>query len=1287
MAVQKFLWLALLLLALTSVFQSFCSSQSLIFVDSECDVANQSCYDLDDALDHLTSNTTLELESGTHVICRSHVLGLRDMSDISIVGDGREETVVSCEDEFALSFINVTSLMISNLTITECGLTGNSLQDATVLLYDVIDSIFYFPPTLEIGIFLGYCYNFRMTNILVTNTSGIGLLGVNIFGNSELKHTTFTHNIHPNCHTDNPDLDQVSSGGAYFLYEDGYNRLKDLNTLQILNSNFSYNADCGSAGLLNLNYQYYSAFPNITYHIGGGGGFSLVMAQRNYAVTVNIDSSNFYKNDARYGGGAYIAVFSSSVVDTIRFMNCTFDQNGLPSEINTQARMEGGAGIALLMDMLLFWGKIGHAPLTSCNACRDISIIETNFTNNAALTEGGGVMVFSLSKSIRRNYDLWNINVAVRFTASRFENNFAKYGSALYIFQKVTLGLDGILTVLFNNIFVTKSQAMYNSDNGITGLSENRLSAIDLRNVVAAVSRNMTIKNNAVSGFYLSSSLIVVTYGATLIIEGNISNRGGGVYMDGLINGILLSNDSEVLFRENQATAEGGAVYYENPSNESILQPVSAPGCIVSTFENEPGLHMFQWNIVIEFTNNRAPIGSIAFGTSLGSCSWASQLNVSENDIFSELYSNSRFNSTFIFSENPNEAKWISTEPYMIKVDERDRSITSFPGQFHYINVFTLDRFMNKIDAIITTNRIGGNGIDIRIGSSGFWYNRNDPVPLFINGSTNGSNITVLLSTNNLVSTNITIKILNCPIGFVYDNETKSCKCDIMNISTLSCDENISIRIRKREWLGCASQPGTCMEFKDLVLLNCHFSYCDPADIEFNYSNTDNQCTRGSNRTGLMCGGCAAGYSISLGSDQCIICRDVNIGFIFGIFIISIILFLCISLLGLTIDKGWTNMVVMFSGIVFPYAFIGASPAVVLQRAFIPLKFFTIDFNNVGYSICLFDGLTPIVKAAINFVIPLYLCFFMLIFGIICHFSTYMSEHFSPSKTLVSLAHMLYSVVFRSSLFIIVPISIVTIGGTSYPPRWLIDPNMKYFDGFHAALGVLSYLLLFAYIIPLPLVVFFPSLAYKYAKRLKPFLDVIYAPFKPKCRFWVSVRLLFSVFIPLITAFNIPELAIPVNLVALIFFLYLQMSLQPFNDKVINVADNFLILITIVLHANAYLRAVDNIDREKLTPREIATIVITLSSAYFVIILTLIICGRNKIVMMLRKLSSFMKKQLKRASELQNQSRNSTLNRGTLPTHTSISVTAEDQTVCYRNFTSARESILEDSVFTSNDNL
>lgn len=125
-----------------------------------------------------------------------------------------------------------------------------------------------------------------------------------------------------------------TGGGAYFLYHDYFNETEFdgvSHSLRISDSYFSYNTDCSFSALTHINYRYTGDEVN-RFTIGAGGGLSILYAHSKYSLTTQVEYSTFYRNDARYGGGAYVGMFVDSLYpNTVLFTNCSFVENGLAS--------------------------------------------------------------------------------------------------------------------------------------------------------------------------------------------------------------------------------------------------------------------------------------------------------------------------------------------------------------------------------------------------------------------------------------------------------------------------------------------------------------------------------------------------------------------------------------------------------------------------------------------------------------------------------------------------------------------------------------------------------------------------------------------------------------------------------------------------------------------------------------------------------------------------------------------------------------------------------------------
>lgn len=1275
-----------LVLVFSSALTSSLSVHSEVTVSPDCSNATTpSCIQVDRAFQTLTSNTTLYLKPGEHVLHMYHGLHLVGLHDVSIVGTDGGQVRITCDSDVGMTFINMSHLVLANIVIDSCGLSNIALRNATKTVKEFLDLNFVIPESVRIGLFIAHCTDLSISDSVVSNTAGLGLLGVNIIGNSSLKNVNFTRNIRPKCEKvprsfpfylqqDNFTSDQVG-GGAYFLYQDSLDRNEVVknSTFLISHCHFVQNAECTYAGYVNVNYRYYSidGSPDLKYTIGGGGGLSIFMPQVSFTVSIDISNSDFISNDARYGAGAHIGFFTGSGVSTVLFSNCVFDSNGVPIQ-QEFGIANGGAAVAVFMDLLRQQGVTDYQSV----GCSHINFTDTNFINNSATVEGGGVFAYSLSN----NHFFYSY---ISFSRCLFQANVAKYGAGLYMSQRATQGADGTWGVFLNDVTVEGSRLpSIPAKSGKVSSSKLKCSAMELKSVLAIVEEGcLIIRDNKASGIHLTSSVISLSRHTSLILEGNRAPRGGGAYMDGNIPIIFASANSSVIFRKNIASVEGGGVYYESQfAQRGTLEPLDTIDCFVSSsiaYDAWDGDKMFGSNITVEFTDNEAPIGSMVFGSTLNSCSWAKSLNVSDKDLFLELHCN--HSSTFMFSEVPNDTKSVSTQPYFISVPTYDRSISSCPGQMKNIEISVTDVFLNKIDTVLTSEIVEISDAeyhDVKLGPSGSWYySRSDQsVPFLVSGDYDDNIVVSLYATSNLVSTDITVTVLHCFIGFVYNNEMKQCSCDSLIKEPITCDQReVQLTVPPLRWLGC-EDSSNCSSTEDLILLECYFSLCNPQERVFNTSDPSSFCANDSHRSGIMCGQCADGYSMVFGADECWNCTNANPAVLLSLSAINgLASFLFVALLGIAIDKGLTYMVIFFCNVIFPYYVYDTG--VLVKYMLIPSHFLA---QETVFAQCFYDGLDSLAKVGFTFLYCGYLYTLMALFVILCRCSSFASRYFIPAKTLSALIFLTYNLIFSTCAEVLSALPVRTIAGTNKSIRWLVDPNVPYFQGWHAVLGAVSIILVVVYIIIFPLLLLSPSLAYKYGQRFKPFLDAIWAPFKPKYRIWAFLRIAVRVLVVVFSRFLVTQSmsGIIANFSILIIFLYAQSLVQPFNEKLVNVIDNLLTLIAVFMHIGAYMKLSQQWNIASWSLGEIIYVASLLTLAYFVIVATFVWYSRKAFRRFLNFFSKCCTKRRGVYDSLDTQTQQSIQSR---PTHTSVSIVRDSKWMPpRRTFTRIRESLLED---------
>ena len=1158
----------------------------IIAPDCSQDESGLPCSNIDSALDSLSSGTLLQLEPGIHVIEASHLNDTQSFSNISIIGSGISDTIVTCRNETGLAFIGIENLVLMNFTIANCGLTGSNLDIPLVLLEEVIDLWVIVPRSMRVAVLIGDCTDVNIQNVHITNTTGMGLLGINLLGVSVLDGVNFTRNIRPGCSSDvlvpSPFLIQETAnqigGGAYFLYSDYLNTLEPVQKsfLYVRQSYFGHNADCTYAASINMNFPFIinGSQSLYQYRVGGGGGLSIVISNSNYTVNVLVDETEFYQNDARYGGGAYVATFAGvQSFPVVKFLNCIFLENGAAdSDVLDKTYTKGGAGMAIFTDLI----RPEHfaTPVQSADYRVILSVIGTEFIGNQAKVQGGGILAYSFFNTPLQNHTL-NPSIIWLFKDTTFTQNFARYSSAVYATQLGSSGDGSSVVVIFDNLNVTNN--FNHSTEGILLSNNKDASTVHINRVECIISGTENVfRNNEGSALRIESTIIAIFYNSSVTFQDNIAHRGGAIYFNGESPGLALSPLSSLSFVNNKAIIEGGAIYYASPPTPlEILRPLNTLDCFFIPFDLSIFFQtssklggknvFFTSNISISFSNNTAPLGGTVFGASLERCPWALDIEYENGQLFPSLQQD--YSPTFSFERDPIGREVVSTRPDSVSVrllSNNSEPIEIFPGQPVDIEIKVYDEYGIEIPTVVTSAVVDNKVIEAQstLGDSGFWYTSMNQSELKVSGTHKGLLYVSIFTETNSLSASFPVYLSSCPIGFTID-ETKNCVCDelILSTSNLQCSSDlVTFNAFENFWVG--TDPNIVNpNSSNLIVHSCVFNYCIKLGINtITPPYFDSQCDL--NRTGILCGGCKDGYSNVFGTNECVKCNNYWLFLIPAFAIAGAVFFAGIAVLQITIDKGLTNAALFFISIVSFFDFLLPNPAYVY--IFLPIRLLSLQ---IGVTTCFYNGMTALHRSLIQFAFPVYLYALMAVFTLLCRRSSWMSVHFSPAKTLATLMVLCHLNILVTCVGILIPTPVSTITGESFY-AWLINPNQRYFAGLHGAMGTLAIALTIIYIIPVPLVLLFPSLAYKYMVRFSPFFDIVWAAYKPKLRFWMGIRVLLITNLFLISHAPSPYSHIFSGILVLIFS-HTQAAIRPFKDTWANYADAALITIAILFFWSA----------------------------------------------------------------------------------------------------------------------
>ena len=423
----------------------------------------------------------------------------------------------------------------------------------------------------------------------------------------------------------------------------------------------------------------------------------------------------------------------------------------------------------------------------------------------------------------------------------------------------------------------------------------------------------------------------------------------------------------------------------------------------------------------------------------------------------------------------------------------------------------------------------------------------------------------------------IPIAIKKCPLGFkLVDGGYCDCRdllrnnkfqCDIETCSIIPPNSTITI------WFGpIPAKDNTSNDSMELLgyVSHCPNKYCKNVQ---NISSNDFYSLCRFNRTGILCSTCQEGLSTVVGHPACLDCSNLYLLTIPLYAVAGIILVVLLFLLRLTVATGTINGLILFANLfnINTFFFFGEYSTQWLMTF--------ISFLNLelGFPLCLYNGLTPIVSSYLGYIVPVYLWSIVLIIS-------FLSRHFriiarltsrSAIPVLATIIHLSFSKLLRLVVdgLIFVTLDIDDGDRITSTYSWYFDGSVTFAKGPHLGLLFLSLISLVFFI--LPYTIFLTGIKlfgrFKFVNQIRPFVDAFCAPYKDKWRFWFGARLLFLVvlYITYASLRNNPYTLILIQTIGLVLFTIVQASIMPYKNTLINLLDIFFLTDAILVNIAA----------------------------------------------------------------------------------------------------------------------
>ena len=1134
---------------------------------------------LSHALQNATSNTTILLTSGTH--CISDFSVVHSVSNITLAGTDQENAtaIITCAGEIGMAFLNVSSLHLSNLKILSCGLSGDNVVRVVNLTQELVQLHFNVPTDTRVAVYLASVADLHMDCVTISNTTGFGLVGINVIGSSQLRECEFSHNKQEQrecAFTDQSsyvtDRGRRIGGGAYFLFQDFVD--SDVSScdvvseysLRINDCLFLDNSECSDLTTVEVNYRDSRRAQRDGYTIGGGGGVGVMLTQVCYAVNVTTVSTLFEANSATYGSAAHIGLFQGVSQSYAVFEDCQFTRNGYPTRAFDLNFLTFGGAIGLFNDLV---SPSPTVPLFIHD--RDIGLIvkDSNFTDNGAIN-GGALVLFSLVTTAVADLE----DVAYFYLDNCiFTSNRAAYGAVAFIQElKLNARILGIQVIATDLTVSGNTQETLGSIASIS--SADNSAVFDIRAINITLSGSCLFDSNIGTALQATESLIGINGDIQFI--NNTGLYGGAMNLNQLSFLVVLPNSS-LEFRHNSARILGGALYVNQFRS---LRISSTFDCFLyfdyDQFEYCETCDFTANNFSVRFINNTnaAPQAGTIYGSTLMSCPWSLSLQqqYSSQNVFEIL--DQHFSSHFEFTPDPVGVTNVQSPIHSILIEDEQPEYTLAPGETTSLEIRPLDALGQRITGLLGVYVALDQDVPptffgiLSTGLMLYAANTNVSTPLTVFGAQNITANLIVYGIDILGSrpaqVQIQVQVVECPIGFDFNSTIGSCECSqgLLNRGVECSMSSLSLLVPSGVWVGPVGDS-------DFAVAYCIRGLCEPGGVNISVRNNtidfDRQCRQGLNRGGVLCSTCQDGYSNVFGSGvQCRKCTNSSAAILLLFLLLGVLIIVFLVQFRVNLSSGYLNGILFWSNIVSLYENVLAPSQPRSGIAFLA-NWLTL---NWGIETCFHQQMSALERSWWQLSFPLYLFFLMILvrslFKSKCCQDVHSKTAFATIQAFATLIIMCYISILQFCFELLSTVKIFTDDKKSI--RWRVDPTVPYFTGTHGFLAFVACVLLLLYILPFPLIFLSPTLLYKnkYLKRYKPIYDAFWNPYKPKFRFWLGLRLMFRWVPFLMVFFTTPPTSTFVSTFFLAVLLFLQLQLQPFQSKWANAIDS-LFLFNLVL--------------------------------------------------------------------------------------------------------------------------
>ena len=889
-------------------------------------------------------------------------------------------------------------------------------------------------------------------------------------------------------------------------------------------------------------------------NVAKSGGAMIV---RSYSSAV-VHETVFCDNNAKTNGGSIVIILANltlrrsllcnssaqnrgGAIDanentTLKIYECEFRNNFAIDLGGGAINAEYSSGLIIIARGLFIQNSvsngIGGALLISSS---ELIIDNCSFLHNVVLNAAGGAIAATQS------------SVHFRNTCELF-HNYASYGGAIYAIDS-TIGMNKNVTIMLNSAFVLGGGALLQ----YSKLTIQYNAFLDVINNTASTKGGGIYTTNSRITVLLNRELDLESVkGSAIYFTNNSAKFGGGVYLElaselfidkiGIYHNRSTAKRCTFCFISNHANL-GGAIYIADETNYEICSRTSRWGhyCFLQSLSPYPSMCTSSSDTEeckyasVHFEQNTAVSGGpVLYGGLLDRCIVrpGSEFEVHNNltdgftafKLLTKIVNVSNSNIETVISSSPvrmcscapdgqpdcgNKAppimvkKGFNFSVLIVAVDQVNHTVGNVPihSSLQYTQSGLGDSQLIQITKHNCTN------LTFSVHSP----HNSEVLTLFAEGpcrNTSSSSLKV----------HIRFSACSCPIGFqakVSEVTNCVCECDSNLPKYITdCNSHDHTLLRKRNFWITSLAVGNNITKSYVSYPYCPFDYCLHPDshvyIDLNVVNgSDVQCAN--NRSGILCGSCRPGFSLSLGSSHCILCSKTwrtDLAAVLVAFILTGVLLVALVLvLNLTVATGTLNGILLYANVV------DSNSNMYFSSSLTKFLFVFISWLNleIGLDVCFHDSLNMYWKTWLQLAFPTYIITLVLAIIVLSRrsiaFSMLIAKK-NPVATLATLILLSYSKLLRTVISALSMAKLKLPSGF-YENVWLADATVKYLQGNHIPLFIVATMILIVGAFYTFFLIFWQWLL-KWVKyqKLCHFFEPYHAPYILKHRYWTGLLLL-----------------------------------------------------------------------------------------------------------------------------------------------------------------------------------